>query len=251
MIIPGFRFTPSRLLLLRLSMATCSGWRWASCALGSWLKERYLVIVSPSSVSSSRPWSRAASSRDSTPDYAYNTFPLMQAQWIPEGLWRMQPFYRNLFENLITVQFMHRVLALVSLLSVGLLWLAARRSALWAGARRACHWLLGAAALQITLGISTVIFSRRAATPGLGSSGGSARAPDDRHMDVARDARSPAQISICVPSSITRFVGILKKSIALAALRDIVMKSFSRQRAMPGLTVGIMVSRLRKNEVSS
>ena len=89
---------------------------------------------------------------------AYNTFPLMQAQWIPEGLWRMQPFYRNLFENLITVQFMHRVLALVSLLSVGLLWLAARRSALWAGARRACHWLLGAAALQITLGISTVIF---------------------------------------------------------------------------------------------
>jgi len=43
----------------------------------------------------------------------------------------------------------------------------------------------------------------------------------------------------------------LKKSIALAALRDIVMKSFSRQRAMPGLMVGIMVSRLRKNEVSS
>ncbi len=90
--------------------------------------------------------------------FAYNTFPLMQGQWIPEGLWHMQPFYRNLFENLITVQFIHRVLALASLLAVGLLWLAARRSALPAPARRASNWLLGAAALQITLGISTLIF---------------------------------------------------------------------------------------------
>ena len=90
--------------------------------------------------------------------FAYNTFPLMQGQWIPEGLWLMQPFYRNLFENLITVQFMHRVLALASLLAVGLLWLAARRSALPARTRRACHWLLGAAALQFTLGISTLVF---------------------------------------------------------------------------------------------
>ncbi|MGH8534342.1 MAG: COX15/CtaA family protein, partial [Gammaproteobacteria bacterium] len=90
--------------------------------------------------------------------FAYNTFPLMQGQWIPEGLWLMQPFYRNLFENLITVQFMHRVLAFASLLAVGLLWLAARRSALPARARRACHWLLGAAGLQITLGIATLVF---------------------------------------------------------------------------------------------
>ncbi|MGH8490938.1 MAG: COX15/CtaA family protein [Gammaproteobacteria bacterium] len=89
--------------------------------------------------------------------FAYNTFPLMQGQWIPEGLWHLRPFYRNLFENLITVQFMHRVLALASLLAVGLLWLAARRSALPTRARRACHWLLGAAALQVTLGISTLI----------------------------------------------------------------------------------------------
>ena len=89
--------------------------------------------------------------------FAYNTFPLMQGQWLPEGLWLMQPFYRNLFENLITVQFMHRALALASLLAVGLLWFAARRSTLPAHARRACHGLLGACALQITLGISTLI----------------------------------------------------------------------------------------------
>ncbi|MBA3493260.1 MAG: COX15/CtaA family protein [Gammaproteobacteria bacterium] len=90
--------------------------------------------------------------------FAYNTFPLMQGQWIPEGLWHLQPFYRNLFENLITVQFMHRILALASLLAVGLLWLAARRSALPASARRACHGLLGACALQVALGISTLVF---------------------------------------------------------------------------------------------
>ncbi len=90
--------------------------------------------------------------------FAYNTFPRMAGQWIPDGLWLLKPGYRNLFENLITVQFMHRILALASLLAVGFLWLAARRSALPARARRACHWLLGAAALQVTLGISTLIF---------------------------------------------------------------------------------------------
>ncbi|CAN5720721.1 COX15/CtaA family protein [soil metagenome] len=90
--------------------------------------------------------------------FAYNTFPLMQGQWIPEGLWHLQPFYRNLFENLITVQFMHRILALASLLAVGLLWLAARRSALPASARRACYGLLGVCALQVALGISTLVF---------------------------------------------------------------------------------------------
>ena len=182
--------------------------------------------------------------------FAYNTFPLMQGQWIPDGLWLMQPFYRNLFENLITVQFMHRVLALASLLAVGLLWLAARRSALPTQRTPGLPLALGRLRLaDHARHLDSRL--RRAATPGFGPSGGGAAAPDDGYLGAVRDGRSRAQISICVPSSITRFVGILKKSIALPALRDIVMKIFSRHRAMPGLTVGIMVSRLRKNEVSS
>ena len=45
---------------------------------------------------------------------AYNTFPLMAGQWIPDGLGALSPWWRNLFENITTVQFVHRLLALLT-----------------------------------------------------------------------------------------------------------------------------------------
>ncbi len=41
----------------------------------------------------------------------YNTWPLMNGKLIPDGLFAMQPFWRNSFENAMTVQFNHRLLA--------------------------------------------------------------------------------------------------------------------------------------------
>ncbi|WP_368911127.1 COX15/CtaA family protein [Taklimakanibacter deserti] len=41
----------------------------------------------------------------------YNTWPLMDGQWIPEGLMIMEPAWRNFFENAMTVQFDHRLVA--------------------------------------------------------------------------------------------------------------------------------------------
>jgi cytochrome c oxidase assembly protein subunit 15 len=41
----------------------------------------------------------------------YNTWPLMDGKLIPDGLWVMTPSWRNLFENALTVQFMHRMIA--------------------------------------------------------------------------------------------------------------------------------------------
>ncbi len=41
----------------------------------------------------------------------YNTWPLMDGKYIPDGLNAMQPVWRNLFENALTVQFDHRILA--------------------------------------------------------------------------------------------------------------------------------------------
>ena len=41
----------------------------------------------------------------------YNTWPLMDGKLIPNGLDAMQPLWKNLFENALTVQFIHRVLA--------------------------------------------------------------------------------------------------------------------------------------------
>jgi heme a synthase len=41
----------------------------------------------------------------------YNTWPLMEGHWIPPGLYTAEPMWRNIFENAMTVQFDHRILA--------------------------------------------------------------------------------------------------------------------------------------------
>ena len=47
----------------------------------------------------------------------YATWPKMDGQWIPSGLWITSPGWKNIFENAMTVQFNHRVLAYVVLLA--------------------------------------------------------------------------------------------------------------------------------------
>ena len=47
----------------------------------------------------------------------YATWPKMDGQWIPSGLWIMAPGWKNIFENAMTVQFNHRILAYVVLLA--------------------------------------------------------------------------------------------------------------------------------------
>ncbi len=44
---------------------------------------------------------------------AYNTWPLMDGRWWPEGLSVIEPAWRNIFENPKTVQFIHRLAAYV------------------------------------------------------------------------------------------------------------------------------------------
>jgi cytochrome c oxidase assembly protein subunit 15 len=69
----------------------------------------------------------------------------------------MEPAWRNLFENITTVQFNHRVLAvLVAVLVIGFWWLARRRAS-GSGVRLALDLLLGAVVLQVALGILTLL----------------------------------------------------------------------------------------------
>jgi heme a synthase len=44
----------------------------------------------------------------------YTTWPKMDGAWIPKGLDAMQPLWRNAFENALTVQFNHRLLAYIT-----------------------------------------------------------------------------------------------------------------------------------------
>ena len=88
---------------------------------------------------------------------AYNTWPLMDGHVVPGGLGAMQPLWRNLFENAATAQFDHRMLAYV--VAAVIVWHGFRviRTADVAAMRRSASVLIGAVALQIALGIWTLL----------------------------------------------------------------------------------------------
>ena len=87
----------------------------------------------------------------------YNTFPLMDGSFVPAGYGQLSPFIRNWFENIPAVQFDHRLLAETTVASVFVLWLLGQRAALPRPAKRALQALLAVAALQLTLGVSTLL----------------------------------------------------------------------------------------------
>jgi heme a synthase len=90
--------------------------------------------------------------------FAFNTFPWMNGRFIPEGMYAMQPLWSNLFENIATVQFNHRLLAYLLCLVIPVFWWQAMRVALPAHARLAVHFLLGWLAVQVLLGITTLLY---------------------------------------------------------------------------------------------
>ena len=87
----------------------------------------------------------------------YNTFPLMDGHLVPPEILALEPWYANFFNNLATVQFDHRLIAWLLAALVPWFWWKARQLPLAAPARRACNLLLAALALQISLGIATLL----------------------------------------------------------------------------------------------
>ena len=86
---------------------------------------------------------------------AYNTFPLMNAHLVPSGMFVIEPWYLNFFSNIATVQFDHRLIAWILAALVPLFWLRTRRAA--PRVKLAASLLIGALALQIALGIFTLL----------------------------------------------------------------------------------------------
>ena len=87
----------------------------------------------------------------------FNTWPLMNGAVIPAGLGAAEPWYLNLFENPLTVQFDHRVLGYAVVLAAVLqaLWLARKPDA--AGLRASATALALLSLLQVALGIWTLL----------------------------------------------------------------------------------------------
>ena len=89
--------------------------------------------------------------------FAYNTFPLMNGYFVPPEILMLEPWWLNLFNNMATVQFNHRLIAWLLMLLVPAFWLTARRVPLPPRARLATHLFLGMLAIQVMLGISTLL----------------------------------------------------------------------------------------------
>ena len=89
--------------------------------------------------------------------YVYPTFPMMGEYWVPPGMFETAPWWRNVFENPVTAQFAHRVLALASSVAVIAAWCASLRAGVPRRVRRWAHASLVAVAAQVVLGVSTLL----------------------------------------------------------------------------------------------
>ncbi len=89
--------------------------------------------------------------------FAFNTFPLMNDRFVPDGLYVLSPWWTNLFENVATVQFDHRVLAYTLVLATLFYWWLVRRSAPTAAMRRGVDCLLAAIIAQSVIGVATLL----------------------------------------------------------------------------------------------
>jgi cytochrome c oxidase assembly protein subunit 15 len=91
--------------------------------------------------------------------HAFPTFPLMAGHWVPPGLFAAEPLWRNFVDSAVTVHFQHRVLALLVTFAAVYIAMRAFRAPPELGLRRAASLLVGTTALQVALGIITVVLS--------------------------------------------------------------------------------------------
>jgi cytochrome c oxidase assembly protein subunit 15 len=105
--------------------------------------------------------------------FTYNTFPLMDDRLVPSGYAALQPFWRNLTENLAAVQFDHRLLAtftvvvVISTLVIGFISrppIASRYALVALGSIAACQYLLGVATLLLVVPVALAATHQAVAT---------------------------------------------------------------------------------------
>jgi heme a synthase len=89
----------------------------------------------------------------------YNTWPAIDGTFIPSSvrLWFETPWWRNLFENTLTVQFEHRMTAYALFLLAALHAIDLTRAKVPHAAITGALWLLAAVTLQVVLGILTLL----------------------------------------------------------------------------------------------
>ena len=87
----------------------------------------------------------------------YPTWPLMGDSFIPPGLYSLQPFWLSAFEDMLTIQFNHRMFAYLIVVLVLVFVYRALNSNLQGPLRLAIYGFLSLLFLQVVLGISTLV----------------------------------------------------------------------------------------------
>jgi len=88
---------------------------------------------------------------------SYNSWPLMDGQWIPDGLLLLKPLWLNFFENALTVQFTHRFFAYLLLLAALIHSVMLMRLAPASPQARRAQLLFALVAIQAIFGIITLL----------------------------------------------------------------------------------------------
>ena len=88
--------------------------------------------------------------------FVINTFPDMNGNWVPDLLFPLSPLWRNLSENVITIQFFHRWMAVATVLAIAVLWLQRFRIKS-KSVRLGIDIVFLAALMQFSLGVSTLL----------------------------------------------------------------------------------------------
>jgi heme a synthase len=92
--------------------------------------------------------------------YAYNSWPLIDGALVPDAgqLFFITPLWRNVFENILTVQFDHRMLAYLIFIVALLHAIDVARTAQETAARTGALVLFTAIVAQVALGIATLLW---------------------------------------------------------------------------------------------
>lgn len=89
--------------------------------------------------------------------FGYNTWPLMDGALVPEGLFTLSPAWLNWFENTLTVQFGHRMIAYAITAYVAWLAYVSAKSMGWGGVHGWMPAISVLVVLQVVLGITTLL----------------------------------------------------------------------------------------------
>jgi len=89
----------------------------------------------------------------------YNTWPKMGEHWIAPGTFSGRPWHVSLYDqrHLVTIQFMHRMIAVVLVIFAGALWFRSRKETSSPAQKQGIQLMLGMICLQFLLGVCTLL----------------------------------------------------------------------------------------------